>query len=173
MEQLTAATFTGFGEKLAADGTSVFFLKSNQIFKCPAAGAGSCTVTTPFMAAPGSPVVGLGIVGSTLYVAVAGRSGYTEGSIRVCPTGVSSCVPSVFVDKLGYPQSLAVDANGVYWYAADESALKGCPIGGCVNGQRTIATNITNPVDLSAGGGALYWAAPSTMSTNKIMRVVY
>lgn len=177
-EVLSATTFSG-DTFLVADGTSIFFYRTNtnEIYKCLASGAATCTLTTPFVAATGltTGAIGMGIVGTTLYIAIQGASGYTNGKIVVCPTNGASCNPSTFIDKLGFPQRFAVDANGLYWWAQDETAVKSCPISGCVNGQHTVAKNITGATgDLTAQSGALYWLNyGGTQNTTTITRVVY
>ena len=173
-ETLTTSTFSG-DMMLAADGTSIFVLVLNTgaVYKCPASGAGTCALSNPYVTLSGS-VVGMGIQGTSLFFAIAGTSGYTNGSIKVCPTTAASCNPSTFIDKVAYPQQFTLDASGLYWWAQDENALKSCPISGCVNGQHLIASSITQVQQLTVQSGALYWVVPGgSQNTTQIMRVVF
>jgi hypothetical protein len=160
---------------VASDGTSIFVLRVNTgaIYTCPTSGAASCAMTTPFATVTGA--VGFAVQGTTLYIALSGASGYTNGSIKTCSTSGTTCTPALFTDKLGFPQAFAADATGVYWWAQDEQAIKSCAIGGCINGQHTVVTNVaSNMNQLRAQTGALYWVVPgATQNTTQIMRVVY
>ena len=172
-ETLTPS-FSG-GTLVVSDGSSIFILvqNTNAIYKCPTSGPGSCSLSSAFLTLASAPV-GMGIVGTTLYIALPGASGYTNGSIKACPTSASTCNPSTLVDKLGYPQAFAVDPDGLFWWAQDETALKSCPVTGCVNGQHRVASNITTVQQLLAQSGALYWVVPgASQNTTQIMRVAY
>jgi hypothetical protein len=179
---ISGTTFAG-SIILAGDSTSIFFVTENtgNIYKCPASGAGTCSLSSVFVnigalhpAGVLGPPSGLAVVGSTLYILVAGVSGYTNGAIFTCPTSVSSCTPSLFVNKLGYGQAFAADANGLYWWAQDAAELDTCAISNCTGGQHTVATGISSLLDLNVAASALYWIVPGgTPNTSTIMRVAY
>ena len=89
-----------------------------------------------------------------------GTGGVPSGAVLSCPaSGCGLDGPVALIRKLACPTALAVDASGVYWYAADAGTIAMCPLAGCGGGARTLVSDLKGVNRLALSGGFIYWSA--------------
>ncbi len=102
---------------------------------------------------------------SRLYWTTGWTDGDKRGHVRSCLT--ASCADSILEYDASTThvadrpfEALAIDGNSVYWSSRDsafEDSIKSCPLAGCVNGPRILASTST-VASLASDGADLYFA---------------
>jgi hypothetical protein len=166
---------------LAADATHVYFG-----YRAPAEGASparqdlmSCALdsdcSTPTLLARDLTPDALAARDGTVYILrKAGQGGVPRGAVLTC--AASGCGPNgpvALVDHLAYPTALAVDASGVYWYAADAGSIATCPLAGCDGGPQDVVTGLKGVTRLALSGDFVYWSALDAESGGATRSTIY
>jgi hypothetical protein len=148
-----------------AVGSSAIYMgaMTNQstLVSCPLSGA-DCTPTT--LGGIGPTLIDLAVSGNLVWILETGADGYTNGSIKTCPT-TGPCTPTTFVTNQPFPLGFAVDATDVSWFTRDglpdPADIVTCPVTGCKGGPRLLASKQTGAYGFKSDGKFVYWATPT------------
>jgi hypothetical protein len=131
---------------------------TGSVWSCPLAG---CTQTLVGNTA-GLP---LGVVASASTLFWTTYSGANGGGLWSCSPG--ACTPAALVSSASSPPGgFAVDAASAYvMFAAPESSLVACGLGGCDDMPATIASGLGTPGPVASDGVDVYFATGSSVMT--------
>jgi len=144
---------------LVVDDSYVYWLSTNSVlFKCDVNGCNQnpTIVGRAFNAGGTAPGV-LAASATNLYWIDMTTGTSLTGAIMTIPKDGSE-PPRVIADGLHRPQSLAVDAENVYFTESYSfGTVKRCPLAGCVGEPTVIASAQRYPTLLGVSGDRAYW----------------
>ena len=142
-------------ERIAVDGTSVFWATSGNVVKCATNGCGGVPTILSFSQVAGS-IKGIAVDDTFVFWTNNARSevvGCAKASLNDC-TNTSK----VFASAELSPDAITVDGETIYWTSSDtaESPVRTCAIAGCAQ-PTPFASTAGSASRIVVDGTNVYW----------------
>jgi hypothetical protein len=146
---------------LFADDGYVYWRSGLDIYRCPASG---CGLTPELVAAgqgPYSSIGGLGFAADDAYwLSTTNSPDSTEALLGIVRAPKDGSGPPEPVVAVAAPTGeFAVDADSVYWIAANQQVLR-CALAGCDGSPFVFDASAATKTDLKVDAAGLYWREP-------------
>jgi hypothetical protein len=136
-----------WGQSLAVDSTSFYWMDDISLAQCPKAGCNGAPLTLETGAAPAE------------IVAVDGLVSWTEGDgVKSCASGGGSAPTTL--SSSSWPQGIAQDDAYVYWTEIDDKyvgRVMKCAISGCGGVPTVLAAGLGNTAGIAVDQTSVYW----------------